>query len=160
MAEGPGWYVSLGLSVVGIAGALLGGALQHYMTLDRERVRAIEERQREAFVGFLNALDKSRVARQLEAEGDKAKARDLKTAFELEGGAAFRRIAIYGDKGVVKAMAEWSRKSTTLPPCPAHWRADLEVWELMRESSLGSRQGVSPRDLGELALFCKPPDTP
>ena len=159
MAEKQGWYLSLSLSVVGIVGTLLGGALQHYLTLDRERSKAIEERQTEAFVGFLNALDKSRVAKRLEVEGNKEKAQELETAFELEGGAAFRRIAIYGDKGVVEAAAEWSRQSATLPTCPAHWKADLEVWVSMRKSTLGPGQSVNPRDLGELALFCKPPGT-
>src|SRR5262245_20461072 len=159
MAGGQGWYVSLGLSLVGIVGALGGSALQHYLTLDRERGKVIEERQREAFVGFLNALDKSRVARMLEAKGEKKKALELETEFEVQGGAAFRRIAIYGDKDVVKAIAEWSRQSTRLGPCAGHWKSDLEVWLLMRKGSLGAGQDVSPRDLGELALFCRPPDT-
>ena len=74
MAGGQGWYVSLGLSLVGIVGALGGSALQHWLTLDRERSKVIEERQTEAFVGFLNALDKSRVARMLQARGEKTKA--------------------------------------------------------------------------------------
>jgi hypothetical protein len=155
MAERQGGHSSLILSAVGIVGALLGGAMQHYLTLDR----TIEERQREAFTGFLNALDKSRVARQLEDAGNKEQASNLNVQFELEGGAALRRMAVYGDKDVVAAVAEWSRSGQTrLAECPAHWKSDLNVWESMRRHSLGRWQSVSPRDLGELALFCRPPN--
>jgi hypothetical protein len=158
MAGSEGWR-ALSLAAVGIAGALLGTAVQHVLSIDRERSRAFEEQQRAAYVSFLDALDKSRVAQAEAAAGDTVTARALQTQFELEGGAAFRRIAIYGHKRVVEAIAEWSRQSTTLPPCAPHWRADLEVWQLMRESSLPKGQEVSARDLGELAMFCKPPNS-
>ncbi len=52
-------------------------------------------------MGFLKALDKSRIARRLRAEGNGKTAQEFEIAFEAEGGAAFRRIAIYGDKQVV-----------------------------------------------------------
>jgi len=135
---------------------LLGTTVQHFLTMDRERREAFREQQIEAYGDFLNALDKSRVARDQKEKGNENKARELEIAFELEGGAAFRRVAIYGDRQVVTAMAEWSRQSSSLPPCPAHWEADLKVWQFMREASLGTGQSVSDRDLGELALFCSP----
>jgi hypothetical protein len=156
MAQNQVW-VSVGIAAVGIMGTLLGTAAQHFYSIDRERRQALQKRQSDAYVDFLNVLDKPRVAAQLRADGKIMEAEKLEIAFEVEGGAAFRRIAIYGDKQVVEAMAEWSRQSTTLDPCPPHWKADLGVWQRMRETSLGGGQIVNARDLGELALFCRPP---
>ena len=157
MADKQDWGRSLSLAGVGIVGALLGSTAQHFLTLNRDRSRAFEEGQREAYVAFLNALDKSRLARQEKAAGRDADARKLEIEFELHGGAALRRIAIYGDKRVLEALAEWSRQSTNLEPCANWWKADLAIWERMREISLGAGQSVSAGDLAELALFCRPP---
>ena len=147
--------VPLLLAAVGIAGTLLGGTLQHYFALGRDRAKAIEEQRSQAFVDFLNALDKARMATTLRSSGDKVKAQELQTEFEVKGGGALRRIGIFAEKEVVEAVATWSR-TVSLPECGPQWMKDLKVWETMRQSLLGSAQRVSERDLGELTLFCRP----
>jgi hypothetical protein len=181
MAERQGWRTSLSLTAVGIVGALLGSAVQQTLTFYRERSTTFQQQQREAYVAFLNAQDKSRMADQLKQEAldekarasqlkrkdretmeatavrDEVKARELRNEFELEAGAALRRIAIYGDKRVVEAIAEYSRQvGRGQQPCGDHWEADFAMYKQMREVSLGRAQTVSARDLAALSIGCKP----
>jgi len=180
MEERQSLRVPLSLAAVGIFGTLLGAVIPQYMTSQRASQAAFLDQQREAYVGFLNALDYDRMARQKrcaaaekrskasalkmrdreEAEKsaaqDAMKADELETKFEVEGGAALRRIAIYGDERVVSAIAEWSRQTTNLPVCGPHWKADLAVSRAMRDAALGRGRGLSGADLGELSLFCRP----
>ena len=158
MAEKQGWSVSLSLAVVGILGALLGSSVQHLLSLHRQRTQVFEERRRDAYIAFLNALDKSRVARQERTAGHEEKAQQLETEFELEGGAALRRIAIYGDREVVEAIARYARQIRDPDDsCSTTWQADLAIYERMRNISMGESQRVNPRDFAEVALFCTPP---
>ena len=168
MAEKPAW-VSLSVAIIAIAGTLLGATVQHLLSIDRERLERFEATQAEAYLGYMNSLDKSRMARSYReaiANSDAttkpaldAEARKLELEFELEGGAALRRIAIYGDAAVVEAMAAWSRQAFPLPPCGEHWEADLAIWQHMRDSVSGQEQRVNGQDLGELALYCRPPSS-
>jgi hypothetical protein len=147
------WVVSIGLAAVGIAGALLGSAVQHVLTLDRERSMATEERQSEAYVALLNAFDMFRMSESEKAGGREREADELLRRYELEAGAAVRRIAIFGDKAVVEALAEWYRQDG-LRPCEAILTPELATWERMRTASLGADQDVSPSDLAAVAGRC------
>ncbi len=180
MEERQNKHLSLSLTAMGILGTLIGALTPQVVTSLRETRASFLAQQREAYVGFLSSLDDARMAGQLrdrageerarapkltgkqrtdlekKAADDEATANKLELDFERNGGAALRRIGIYGDKSVVQKIAAWSRESTTLPVCGQHWKADLAMWAAMREAALGAGQSVSERDLGELTLSCKP----
>lgn len=131
MADSKGWHISLALAVVGILGALLGNVYSHRLTVSRDVV----QRQSDAFVAFLNAYEKRRL---VEIEKDSNVAEQLNREYQLEAGAAARRIAVYGNVKVVKAMAEFYRREE-LKPCEAVVsKTELAIWESMRRVMLGS----------------------
>jgi hypothetical protein len=153
--EGKDWVAVAGILGT-LGGTFLGGFLQNHFAIERERAKTVETRQGEAFTSLLNAMDKGRVAAEREREGKKEEAARLEEAFQLEAGAAFRRIGIYGDKEVAEAIAAWSRQGRKLGQCPTWWRADLKVWETMRDRTRGANQRVERDDLIQLTLFCDP----
>lgn len=128
-----GWLISLALAVVGILGALLGNMISHRLTVGRDVV----QRQSDAFVAFLNAYEK----RRLVDEGgmDKNVAEQLNREYQVEAGAAARRIAVYGQVEVVKAMAEFyrTRRDKLLPCDGVDLKAELAIWESMRRVLIG-----------------------
>lgn len=131
MANSKGWLISLALAVVGILGALLGNEFSHRLTVSRD----IVQRQSDAFVAFLNAYEKRRL---VESEKDSKVAEQLNREYQLEAGAAARRIAVYGHVEVVKAMAEFYR-SAKLQPCKeVTSKTELAIWESMRRVMLGN----------------------
>jgi hypothetical protein len=158
MAEKQNWRGPLVLALVGIIGAWLGSAVQNFLTLKRERSNALEERQSAAFVDFLSAFEKSRMARQWQEAGDGDKAIALENEYQLEAGAAQRRIAVFGDQKVVEAMAGWFRSYTQrpLPRCDEKLSAEFTLWRRMREAVLSSDDSVSLNDLAEITTHCKP----
>ena len=173
------WRGSLILAAVGISGTLLGAIVPHFLTTWRESTAAFQSQQREAYVGYLNALDKERMAKlrfeeaaakraeasalkaqdkqkaETRADEDEALANQLSLQFELEAGAALRRVAIYGDERVVAAIAAYSRAASTVANCGPYWKADIAMWQAMREATLGRGRAVNVRDLAEVALRCK-----
>jgi hypothetical protein len=155
MADNQSWRISLGLSAVGVVGALLGSVLGYSLDLHRERRSAFEQRQNEAYIAFLNAFDEFRVAEAEKAAGHEKEAADLDRKYELEAGAAVRKIAIYGDKRVVKALAGWYRMDPRLYPCDKQSTNELATWEAMRESLWGGERNVSPSDFTAVAGHCR-----
>lgn len=153
MADKQGWRASLSLTVVGIFGALLGGFVQHLLTLDRERSKVYAERQAEAYVAFLNAFDKHRMSERRAKQGDKKEAARLMDEYEYEARSAVRRIAVFGDKEVVRSLVGWYQLSE-LPPCDAASNAERAIWEKMRASSLSGTQKVNPSDLDAVVGPC------
>lgn len=153
--EGKDW-----IAIVGIAGTLLGTFLgsrqQNVYATEQERAKTIEARQSEAFLSLLNALDKGRLAEQRKIEGKNDESIKLKESFELEAGAAFRKIGVFGDKEVAEATAIWSQQDRKLPKCQPWWNADLNTWKAMREISRGESQRISREALIVLTLFCDP----
>jgi len=150
MADNQEWRVSLTLAGVGILGAVLGSAVTHFLALEGERSKAFEERQAEAFVAFLSAFEKDRMSKNMRDQGRKTEAEELKKQYELEAGAAVRRIVVFGDKKVVKAMAEWYRRDN-LQPCEETMNPELAAWKTMREALLREGQEVSDSDLAAVA---------
>jgi hypothetical protein len=179
----------LALAALGIIGTLLAGSMQHLWVTREKQDQAFEERRRTAYVEFLRALDKPRVADMQNAEADslladaekekkhtrrakdlrnkaqalREEARNLKKEFEQTGGAAVRLIAIYGDKAVVEAYANYSRAldihskgKEAYGPCSTTWREDVAIYQAIRKSSMGPNQEVKPEDLAFSALFCDP----
>jgi hypothetical protein len=142
----------------GVILAACTAAITYYFTAKSERDKTLTDQKKEAYVGFVSAVDKDRVSRQkLSCDPEKDKLCQLQVEFEVQGGASLRRIAIYGDPGVVHAIAEYSRALGRLTaPCADTWKLDLGMFVEMRKSVLGE-QGVSDYDLAELALPCKAP---
>jgi len=143
--------MSLSLAGVGIVGALIGSTVQYYFSLQQERSKAFEEHQTDAYVSLLDALDKERMSRQTD---DKAAAAKLNQQYELEAGAAVHRIAVFGDKQVVEALAEWYRRSSSLVPCEKSIEPEVTTLKLMRDTSVGRGQEVSAEDLGAILGRC------
>jgi hypothetical protein len=122
--------------------------------------RVFTTERKEAYVGYVSALDKERVSHMdFKCDLEKDKLCQLRVDFELQAGASLRRIGLYGDPSVVRATAEYIRKVGRLGagPCDANtWKLDLGMYLEMRRSALGDL-GVSDRDLAELLLPCKIP---
>lgn len=127
--------------------------MQQFLTTDRERSRVFEERERDAYVTFLTALHKSRMAAVEYKGGHTENARMLNLEYELEATAAVRRIAVYGDERVVKAVARWSRRSPDLLPCDENTRVLVAITKEMRDVTRPD-QSMSEADLAPLAHFC------
>ncbi len=154
MANNRDWRLSLGLSAVGVVGALLGTGLQYGLTVHRERTNAFEQKQNDAYLAFLDAFDKSRMAKR---ERDPAKAAQFEREFELEGATAVRKIAVFGNKQVVEAVAEWYRQQgTKFPPCSEEQRTELAIWRAMR----GGLEKVNSADLAAVAGSCRLAENP
>ena len=169
MAEKSGLLVSLTVAGVGILGALLGGAAQHFFTVVEEHSKAFEARQAEAYVALGEAFDKPRMSRQQGEETNSSvdpalktwhaqKAAELNLQYELEGGAAVRRITVYGDKRVLQALAEVYRAQGGNKPCNEAEKPELSkevsLWQSMRDVSVGKGQDVSADDIAVVALRC------
>jgi len=150
MAEKQGWRVSVALAGIGILGALLGNAYSNRLAVRRE----IVQRQSEAYVAFLGAFEKYRMSMVESNNGNPSEADRLMRDFEIEGGAAARRIAVFGDVEVVKALANRYR-DFSLPACEERIpKTELAVWESMRSSLFGS--DVSSNDFAAAAGRCNP----
>ena len=161
MVDSKGWPLALSLAIVGIVGAWLGSAVQHYLSLERERRTAFEERQSDAYVAFLTAFDKYRVAADEELAGNSGEAAALRRAYELEVGAAGRRIAVFGDGRVVQAMARWHRAygGGGQFPCDERLSSEVALWEGMRGAVLGRRQSVTTGDIALITTRCSVGET-
>jgi len=134
---------------VGIVGALIGSTVQHFYSL----AQSLDARQAEAYIAFMNAFDKSRTAESEKKAGRKKAAEDLEQQYKLEAGAAVRRIAVFGHKQVVEAIAKWYRRDAILP-CEDDMSIEIATWKAMRESSLGKRQEVNSSDFAAAAGRC------
>lgn len=160
MEEKQAWRAPFILAAMGIAGTLLGAALPHFLALERERTAASRSQKTEAYVGFLTALAKGRVAEPSSqpAGQDGEIANQLKRQYDIEGLAALHRIAIYGDQRVVTTIAAFMRETEALPACGPKWKADFAMWQAMREAAAGRGADVrvDSTDLGVLMLRCKP----
>jgi hypothetical protein len=162
MAEKPGWGTALSLALVGVIGAWLGSAVQHFLSLQRERTTAFDERQSEAYSALLNALEKRSVARAEETAGNTEMAKVLDREFRLEAGTARSKIAVFGDKRVVEALANWYRsyEQGERPTCDEKLTAELALWQGMRNALLGDDQTVSLDDLAASTAPCRPAQGP
>ena len=153
MADKPRWGVSLSLAAMGITGTLLGATVQHFYSTEREQNKAVEERQTQGYVALIDAFDKARVSRAERAAGHTEEADKLNKEYQLEVGAAVRRILVFGDKRVVEALARWHQRDNPRP-CEASLKPEFETWRAMRETSLGLQQAVDASDLANLAGKC------
>jgi len=146
---------------VSVALAALTAAITYFFTAKVEREKVLTDQRKEAYVGFVSAFDKDRVSRKgLGCDLEKDKLCPLQLEFQVQGGAAMRRIAIYGDLEVVRAIAKYSRALGRLTePCPQTWNLDLGMFIEMRKSVLGEHlvSESDLADLAELALPCKAP---
>jgi len=149
MADKPGWRVSLSLAGIGILGALLGSAVQHFYALVREWSKTFEARHADAYVALMDAFDTSRMSRQAEIEGRRSEADELMKQYELGAGAAVRRIAIFGEKRVVEALAKWYR-TNDLPPCVESLKPEIATWQTMRDALLEKIRGSALTTLPRL----------
>jgi hypothetical protein len=151
-------------SILALAGSILiaglTASLSYWTSSSADREKALAEQRKEAYVGYISALDKPRVAEmRLPCDPEKDKLCQLRVDFELQAGASLRRIGLYGDTSVVQATAMYLRKvgRPGAGPCGADtWKLDLAMYVEMRQSVLGT-QDASESDLAELLLPCKIP---
>lgn len=159
MADKKGLGLQLVVAGVGIAGAMLGYGLQHLLSYERERSKVFEDRQSAAYVIFLDVFNKYFLALEQEKAGNEEVAAKLKMEYLVDGQAAGRQIAIYGEKEVVKAVADWYRihRSETLPLCDEKFESELQMWEKMRDALLPQDQKVTRSDLAIITAgdFCE-----
>jgi hypothetical protein len=152
MAEEQSWTPKLIVAAIGILGALAGYLVQNFLSRERERSSAFEERQNHAYDALVDAFDKYRLSQEAEQAGDLERAGKLKTEYESELRLAARRVAVYGDKDVVRAMAEWHRAywPEAPPPCDKLLGSELDMWVNMRAALLVGDQQADPRDLATI----------
>jgi hypothetical protein len=153
-------------SIFALAGSILvaglTASLSYWTSSSADREKALVEQRKEAYVGYISALDKDRVAHMdFKCDLEKDKLCQLRIDFELQAGASLRRIGLYGDPSVVHATAEYIRKvgRPGAGSCdPSTWKLDLGMYLEMRRSVLG-RQDASELDLADLLLPCKIPSS-
>jgi multidrug efflux pump subunit AcrB len=153
MADKQDWRLSLAIPAIGFLGVLLGATLQHVFSINRERVKVFEEREREAYATFLTALEKGRLSRTEEEQGRMENAQRLRMEYDIEAAAAVRRIAVYGDAHVIAALKDWYERPPQLQPCGEGALAVVAAAKAMRDISRPD-QSVSIAMLSPLVQFC------
>jgi hypothetical protein len=153
MADQSNWRLSLAIPAIGVLGVLVGGTLQHLFSIDRERSKVFEEREREAYASLLTALEKERLSRVEEEAGRKDSAQKLRMEYDIEAAAAVRRIAVYGNESVVTRLTTWYELSPKLPTCDPHALALVAVAKAMRDTSRPD-QSVPMAALSPLVQSC------
>ena len=154
MADSSNWRLSLAVSAIGVLGVLAGGTVQHLFSIDRERSKLFEEREREAYASLLTALEKERLSRAEAEAGREASALRLKMDYDIEAAAAVRRIAVYGDQRVVMSLATWYEQSPPrLPVCDRNALALVNAAKAMRDASRPD-ESISVAALAPLVQSC------
>jgi hypothetical protein len=127
-------------SILALAGSILVAGLtasfSYLFSSNADRSKALSEQRKEAYVGYVSALDKERVSHMdFKCDLEKDKLCQLRVDFELQAGASLRRIGLYGDPSVVHATAEYIREvgRPGAGPCDANtWKLDLGMYLEMR----------------------------
>lgn len=162
-------------ALIGAIGGLVVGAVtttaSHYLGLEATRQEFLQEARREAYVDWLNArlfglqaeqMLKAAQVKELDAkerEAAEAEAESLKEKFRLEGRQALSRIAVYGDRRVVGALAAWLRAFEYRKPCTfSRWTQDIKVYQSMRAAQFPKEDRVSDGDLSVMLFGCTEPN--
>ncbi len=150
MAEQQNWRLSFGLAALGIIGTLVAPVIAHFLNVSQERGREFKQRQRDAYLACATALPKLKQAQEAAKGSEEA---SKLSEYEASAEAAFRKVALYGDREVVDAVADWYR-SYDLPLCNEHQKSEIATWEAMRKSSLGA-DSIDAESLAALVTHCK-----
>lgn len=134
-----------------VIGAMLGAFGQYVVTMEGKRLDVLQEARRDAYVEFLNVT----VAEQLDLERNPG-------LFADGTASARRKVAVYGDKAVIEALARYWREDFKqhIPyPCcgeVSRIRDDVAVYQRMRMDVM-PWQNVTDADMMLLLHMCKIP---
>jgi hypothetical protein len=131
-----------------LIGAVLGAVGHYLLTLDQQRLELLRQARRDAYVQFLDA----EVILTVGQDPDK---------YRQETASARKRIAIYGNKEVIEALASYWRKYFDRPDCdatPDKLRDDVRIYQSMRSDIMPWLESISDSDMYMLMFLCRIPD--
>jgi len=141
-----------------LIGVILGAGLNYYLTLDSERQKALRDTRRKAYVDFLHSHVIWDSAQSATSEKDK---QEITKEYYKKTAEARKRIAVYGNKAVVEALANYWRIYFQRRDCSgSHDRVkdDVAIYHSMREDIMPGSEQVSDADMMMLVFLCKTPE--
>jgi len=175
------------VSVFGVVTVVIGALLNHFLSVSEKRTSLLDDARREAYVKVLDEIEEPANVTTAKADKEKAdkeaaeaeksgaiqKAQELrKRADELDAKyngldaqwvrawkVAVNQLAVYGDSGVIRALADFDRRNHRHPEsCGTEWKRDVQLYQEMRGSLLPNGQGASDKDLADLIMMCTATD--
>lgn len=156
MAESKSKAVVAG--VFTLIGILLGAGLNFYFTIAAEREKDLREIRRKAYVDFLHAQVKWDSAQYATSEEE---SRQFSEDYREKTAEARKRIAVYGDKAVVEALAKYWRNHFDRKICPGTYEKigdDVSIYQRMREDVMPGDELVNDEDMMMLLFLCQIPE--
>ena len=167
--DGTGFRQAGFAAVAALIGAVLGSAVQQYLNINLERMRRFDTWRRDAYVRYLEALEKNRLAESkifasaapnltdASREELRGHAARLKDEWEYEQGTATLVLAIFGESEVVHELAEHWRRTENGRRCEGDgWKTNLNFYKKLREKAMVGEPNLSDSDLAELTIRCTP----
>jgi len=175
------------VAVFGVVTVVIGALLNHFSSVSEKRTSLLDDARRQAYVKVLDQIEEPVGVTTTRAEKDKAakeaveaeKSGETQEAQELrkrvdeldakytaayaqwvrDWKVAVNQVAIYGDSGVVGALAEFDRREHRHPDsCGTEWKRDVQLYQKMRRSLMPDEEAVSDRDLADLVMMCTATD--
>lgn len=156
-------------AVAALIGALIGTTYQQYLNINLARMKVFDDWRRDAYVRYLDALEKNRLAQSKMAASDapnltearreelRGQAARLNDEWEYEQGTASLTLAVFGESEVVQALAEHWRRTENGRRCEGDgWKTNLNFYKKLREKAMRGEPNVSDSDLAELTIRCTP----
>ena len=132
-----------------LLGAILGALGQYLLTLDQQRLELLREARRDAYISFLDAQA------LLDLQKDPVK-------YATDTAGARKRIAIYGDKSVVEALARYWRQNFERPVCCgalSKLKDDVAIYQSMRRDIMPWLEDINEADMMLLHFLCRMPES-
>jgi|APLak6261659701_1056019.scaffolds.fasta_scaffold54025_1 hypothetical protein len=140
-----------------LLGVILGAVVSYLLTIDQQRINNLREIRKTAYIDFLNA----QVLWDIGSDRD---------AYEKQTATARKKIAIYGNKEVVKALAQYWRnnfqQTVICDSTQQKTRDDVAIYQSMRMDIMRSDipihipilmqdENISNEDMMMLIFFCR-----
>lgn len=164
------WWGQAGFAAAAaLVGGLLGSTYQQYLNTELARTQRFDEWRRDAYVRYLNAMQKydlaeAKIAASSAPDTTEKRRQELRTQaaqltdqWEYEQGTATYTLAVFGESEVVHALAEHWRRSEPRVPCKGDtWKTNLTFFKTLRAKAMRGEPNLSDSDLAELVIRCVP----
>jgi len=157
------------VALIGVIGGLIGGGMttvaNYVFKLEEKRHERLLKDRSDVYVKWLEVRTLSRQADELNARGDKVKAKVVDDEYERRGREVMGKIANYGGTRVVNSIADWYRADIKMPICDEDKAdhkalfAEIKVHQAMRGDLISDEDQVSDENMAILLLQCYLPAT-
>ncbi len=130
------------IALVAVLGVIVGATLQYLYAQRTEITKHYQELRSNAYVDFIKSTAGIAISQK---KGDAEK----ELEFTILMADAKARVAIYGDKAVVDAMAEFFRKYGALQS-PDAISVFVSLVHRMRQETVGIKQNVLDKEISQL----------